>query len=142
MNSNRTHVTFLDHTADLGITVTGTSLEDLFKNAAQSMMQIMVKQQRVGKTSPFRLSVSGEDLPDLMVCWLGEILYLFEGERKVVISVDIDSITKSHIDAMLRITPFNPKEHEILTEIKAVTYHQIKVAREKGRWQARVIFDI
>ncbi len=142
MNSNKVHFTVLDHTADMGIKVTGSSLEDLFKNAAQSMMQIMVKERPVGKTAPFRLSVSGEDLPDLMVRWLGEILYLLEGESQVVICIDIDSITKSHVDATLQIARFNPKEHEILTEIKAVTYHQIDVARTKDGWQASVIFDL
>ncbi|MBC8418449.1 MAG: archease [Desulfobacterales bacterium] len=143
MNSNNTALfTFLDHTADLGITVTGSSLRDLFEKAAQSMMQIMIKGTPGGKTTPLHLSVSGKDHADLMVRWLGEILYLFEGESKVVCCTEIDSVTKSHLKATLQIAPFNPKKHEVLAEIKAVTYHQIEVIRRRGHWQARIIFDL
>jgi len=124
------------------IKVTGLTLKDLFENSARSLMQIMIKERPAGKTSVFKLSVSGEDPSDLMVRWLGEILYLFEGESKVVMGIEIDYITKSHLNATLNIAPFNPDQHEILTEIKAVTYHQIEVARKKDGWQASIIFDL
>ena len=142
MNSNSEPFTFLDHTADLGIMVTGSDLRDLFEKAAKSMIQIMLREIPAVKTSPLQLSVSGEDHADLMVRWLGEILYLFEGEGKVVVRTEIGSITKFHLDATLQVASFNPDQYEVSVEIKAVTYHQIEVAREKGLWHARVIFDL
>ena len=142
MNSNTALFTFLDHTADMGIRVTGKNLKDLLENAARSMIQIMIKGGPGGKTATVQLSVSGEDYADLMVRWLGEILYLFEGDSKIVINTEISSIRKFHLNATLQVAPFNPEQHEILTEIKAVTYHQIEVARKKGLWHAKVIFDL
>jgi SHS2 domain-containing protein len=142
MTTNRACFTFLDHTADMGIQVTGTTLEDLFKNAGQSLMEILIKKRPAGKASLVRLSVSGEDLPDLMVRWLGEILYLFEGDSKIVMDIDIDAVTETRIDATLHTVPFNPKLHKVVTEIKAVTYHQIDVASRRDGWQATVIFDL
>jgi len=142
MDSHSTTFTFLDHTADLGIMVTGSDLRDLFEKAAHSMMQIMIKERPAVKTSALELSVSGEDYADLMVRWLSEILYLFQGEGKVVTSTEISSITQSHINATLQTIPFNPKQHEVLTEIKAVTYHRIEVVRVKGLHRATIIFDL
>ncbi len=142
MTSNSPHFTFLDHTADMGIKVMGPALGGLFENAAQALMQIMIKKRPAAKTSILSLSVSGEDLSDLMVRWLGEILYLFEGDSKVVMDIDIDSITETRLEATLHVAPFNPKQHEVVTEIKAVTYHQIEVARKGHGWQATVIFDL
>jgi len=142
MNLHSAAFTFLDHTADLGIMVTGLDLRDLFEKAAHSMMQIMIEGQPTGKTSSLQLSVSGEDYADLMVRWLGEILYLFQGEDKIVICTEISSITKSHINATLQTVPFNPKQHEVLAEIKAVTYHLIEVVCENGCWKATIIFDL
>ena len=142
MDSNSTPFIFLDHTADLGITVTGLDLRDLFERAAHSMMQIMIEERPTGKTSSLQLSVSGEDYGDLMVRWLGEILYLFQGEGKVVTCTEISSITQSHINSTLQTVPFNPKQHEVLAEIKAVTYHRIEVVCESGRWKATIIFDL
>jgi len=142
MTGNGAHFTFLDHTADMGIQVTGQTLKGLFENAAQSLMQIMIRERPAQKTSVLRLSVSAQDLSDLMVRWLGEILYLFEGESKVVMDINISSITKMRLTAITHVVPFNPEQHEILSEIKAVTYHQIEVARTRHGWQANVIFDL
>jgi len=106
------------------------------------MMQIMIEERPAGKTSSLQLSVNGEDYADLMVRWLGEILYLFQGEGKVVTCTKISSITQSHINSTLQTVPFNPKQHEVLAEIKAVTYHRIEVVCENGRWKAIIIFDL
>ena len=89
-----------------------------------------------------RISISGSDPADLMVRWLTEILYLFEGENLVVTDINIDSLSSSGLKATLTTSPFDPKFHEIIREIKAVTYHQIAVTDENGIWTARVIFDL
>lgn len=141
-STSSTTFTFLDHTADLGIMVTGLDLRNLFEKAVHSMMQIMIEERPAGKTSSLQLSVSGEDYADLMVRWLGEILYLLQGEGKVVTCTEISSITQTHINATLQTVPFNPKQHEVLTEIKAVTYHRIEVVSENDRWKATIIFDL
>lgn len=142
MTSTRVHYTVVDHTADMGIRVTGRTLEDLFQNAGQSLMQILINKRPAGETSVVRLSIKGEDLSDLMVRWLGEILYLFQGEGRVVMDIHVDAVTPTCIDARLHTLPFDPTRHEVVTEIKAVTYHRIDVARKRGRWQATVIFDV
>ena len=142
MASNQPDFSIIVHTADLGIIVRGNSLEDLFEAAAKSMIRIMVKSEFSETVQNSRLCVDGEDLDDLMVRWLGEILYLFEGENKLITDVLIDSISPSHLEATLDMVPFNPNIHEILCEIKAVTYHQIQVVKKDRRWEARIIFDL
>ena len=133
--------TLLDHTADLGMAVTGTDLRDLFEKAALSMMEIMI---RTGpeKGTPLGLSVNGADYADLMVRWLGEVLYLFQGEGRVVIRVQVSSVTQTRVDATLETVPFDPDKHELLAEIKAVTYHDVQVVRKGGRWRTTIIFDL
>ena len=142
MHSRRPDFSLLDHTADLGIRVRGTDLKDLFEGAAKSMLQVILKGKPPEIVRSRRLSVGGQDLPDLMVCWLGEILYLLDGEKQVVVDVQIDSISKSRLDATLKVVPLDSRLHEILCEIKAVTYHQIEVAKKAERWEATIIFDM
>jgi SHS2 domain-containing protein len=89
-----------------------------------------------------KISLIGNDLPDLMVRWLTEILYLFEGEHLVTTDIIIDSLSSATIDATLTALPFDPLRYDILREIKAVTYHQIAVTQKEGLWKARVIFDL
>ena len=142
MNLGKPDFSILDHTADLYIVVRGKNLKDLFKGAAESMMQIMVKGNPAGEINTIKLAISGSDLADLMVRWLGEILYLFEGEKALVTDLTIDSISPIHLDATLKTISFDPGLHEVLCEIKAVTYHQIKVVEKDDRWEARIIFDL
>jgi SHS2 domain-containing protein len=142
MPPNKPDFSFLDHTADLGIIVRATGLKNVFEDAAKSMMLIMLKGGHVNPTKTIELSIAGEDLADLMVRWLGEILYLFEGEKKVVTDFSVDSISPHHLDAILKAATFDPDLHEILCEIKAVTYHQIEVAKKDERWEATIIFDL
>jgi SHS2 domain-containing protein len=132
---------FLDHTADLGINVHGEDLKNLFETAAKALMHLMIGGESQAKTSDMNITVSGQDLPDLLVRWLGEILYLFEGEDLVVTSIHIDFLSLSRLDAALKTVPFDPTVHRIHSEIKAVTYHQIQVIEKGSVWEAQVIFD-
>ena len=134
--------TLLNHTADLGIKIWGDNLIDLFEHAGNALIHVIFGNAHYGKTRSLKISVSGDDLADLMVRWLGEILYLFEGDELVVTSITIDSLNSSQLKATLETVPYDPDIHEILNEIKAVTYHQIQVTNRGDIWEARVIFDL
>ena len=142
MSTTAPDYTLLDHTADLGIRVYGTDLKDLFEGAGRALMHLMVKAEIPSKTHSMKISVSGEDLADLMVRWLGEILYLFAGEKLVVTSIRVGSVSSSHLEATLETAPFEPEFHEVLSDIKAVTYHQSQVTEKENGWEARIIFDV
>jgi SHS2 domain-containing protein len=142
MNSTPLTYQIIDHTADLGIIVKGPDVKSLFIRAAQAMTDLMVRGDISDKTAIKDVLVEGEDFPDLMVRWLGEILYLFEGENLIVNSIEIKSIVPIQLQVTLGMTSFEPKRHQILREIKAVTYHQISVDKTEDGWEARVIFDI
>lgn len=132
----------IDHTADLGIHVLGSSAKSLFVNAALAMFDLItdVKLVKGEKTNDIR--VSGDDWPDLMVSWLRELLYLWSGKERLIKSVHIISISECKIEANVTFDNYNPDQHPIKNEIKAVTYHQIQVENRMDGWEARIIFDV
>lgn len=134
--------TLLDHTADLGIRIRGADLMDLFRNAGCALMHLMIRGVSPERPSPVSISLTAGDLCDLMVRWLGEILYLFDGEGLVVTEIEIRSLTTYGLEAVLETVPLDLDHHEILNEIKAITYHQIEVARKEDHLEARVIMDL
>ena len=142
MNSKHLSYEIIDHTADLGIVVKGGNIKELFVNAANAMTDLMVKADVREKGAKRKLIVEGEDLPDLMVRWLSEILYLFNGEHILVSAMEIGSMSSTRLQSKLNVVSLNKSRHEILREIKAVTYHQIGVEETPDGWEARVIFDI
>ena len=78
----------------------------------------------------------------MLVHWLGEFLYLFHGEKKIATRFDINSISQLHLDATLETISFSTDLHEVLREIKAVTFHQIEVVKKDKQWEAKVVFDL
>jgi SHS2 domain-containing protein len=142
MDFNSLPYHIIDHTADLGIIVKGVDEKDVFIRAAYAMTDLMVKGDISKKTVIKDVSLQGEDFPDLMVKWLGEILYLFHGEKLLVHSIKIKSISPITLRSTLTLSSFEPEHHQVTREIKAVTYHQISVDNVNDGWQARVIFDI
>lgn len=131
----------LDHTADLGIIVRGKDLKNLFETAAKALMHLMIRGKSKAKPTDMNITVSGQDLPDLLVRWLGEVLYFFEGENLVVTFMHIGFLSLTRLDAVLKMVPFDPTVHRIHNVIKAVTYHQVQVMEKGSAWEAQVIFD-
>jgi SHS2 domain-containing protein len=142
MSSKPSIYEFIDHTADLGIIVRGPDVGELFSNAARAMAQIMVKGDLGEKRTVRDISLDAEDYPDLMVRWLGEVLYLFAGERLITDTIEIRSLSPTKLEAAVAMAGFDPKRHRILREIKAVTYHGISVQKVNDEWETRIIFDI
>jgi SHS2 domain-containing protein len=132
----------LDHTADLGILVYGKDLEELFSNAGEAFFDIITDLRRVRERTERIIRVESSNLEDLMVQWLGELLYVHDVDGLLFRSFFIDELRDGSLKARARGEAFDGKRHLINTEIKAVTYHQIEVKKEKGRWRARVIFDL
>ena len=132
----------IDHTGDLGMLVFGADLHKLFAHAAWGLFDLMTDAGRIEPHVSRDLTVEAIDLEDLMVRWLGELLYAYDTDRFLTASAVFETLEPTRLRAALYGEPFDAARHPIDTEIKAVTYHQIAVERLDIGWQARVIFDI
>jgi len=133
---------YTDHTADLGLRAYGATLEILFANAAEALLGVMVSPDTVGDRHRRLIEVHATALDDLLVCWLNEILYLFDAQGFFCRRFEFETM-KSHV---LRATvfgePFDPARHVVKTGVKAATYHQLFVKHENDQWVCRVILDL
>jgi SHS2 domain-containing protein len=134
--------TLLNHTADLKIRVNGTDPADLFKNAGLALFDQITMPDRLEPRDEVELSVAGDDRADLMVNFLRELLYLWTGKEQLVKTIDIAQISATTVSARVSMERYQPERHEIIHEIKAITYHQIEVSRTAEGWQAMVVFDV
>ena len=138
----QSHYTLLDHTADLMIRVTGTDLADVFKNTGLALFDLIVDPETLTTVEIIEVQVNGDDPADLMVNYLRDLLYLWTGSEKLVKMINILHISNTTVSAQVFTDRYQQEHHEILHEIKAVTYHQIDVSRMTDGWQAKVVFDI
>ncbi len=133
----------LDHTADIGLIVYGRDLPSLFENAAEGFFHLITNLLTVRPSVEKRIEIKGEALDRLMVDWLSELLYLHDVEYLLFKEFHVESVGDDGLKAVARGEPFQEGLHEIKTEVKAVTYHQITVKKEEdGGWKAQIIFDL
>jgi SHS2 domain-containing protein len=135
---------FFDHTADIGVEVTGRTRKELFVNAAETLFDVMIESKTGEKSAKQhkKITIEGADVADLLINFLREILYLFNGEKFITGDCEIIKFTDKELQARLMGESFNNKKHLIKTEIKAVTYSGLKVEKVKAGWKARIIFDV
>jgi SHS2 domain-containing protein len=138
----RKKYTLIDHTADFGIHVYGSDSKELFANAAWALFDLITEIDKLAGLDSCRIEVSGDDWSDLMVNWLREMLYLWNGKELLVKNARILFLSETELTATVEFDLFNPVRNVINTEIKAVTYHQIQVNSSPSGWEAMIIFDI
>ena len=131
----------LDHTADIGMAVYGTNLKELYSNSAFAMFDLITDTSRVKPKNSMVIEVEGNNPDELMVNWLSELLYILESRSLLLIEFDILEIDQNRLKAEVRGEPYDPARHEYFTEIKAATYHQLKIEKIDDRWKAQIIFD-
>lgn len=130
----------LEHRADLKIRVWGKDIKELFIRAALAMAE----QQKKGITKekpegkPEITEIESMDRESLLVDWLNEILSRSDLNKKVYFDFKIEQLTENYLKAEIRGRKVEQKE----IEIKAATYHNLKIIEENEIWQAEIIFDI
>ena len=131
-----------EHTADVGIRAFGRTEKELFANAAYAMFDLMADLKRVRQTASFPIRLEAADREDLLVRWLSELLSLSSAKGFLFKDFFFSGLDSTSLDAVARGETFDPSRHKMKIEIKAVTYHQIEIRENKGRWEGKVIFDI
>jgi protein archease len=135
----------VEHTADVGIEVRAASLDALFVDAAGGFCDVVTEAARIGAEEEHTFEVEAGGLDLLLVTWLEELLFRFEttgvlyphGEASVEGKGDSWSLR-----ARMSGERFDAARHPLKVQVKAVTYHELEVARDEHEWRARVIFDI
>lgn len=133
----------IEHTADTGISAAADSMNELFEIAAFAMFDIMVDLKNISDGKLWEIEVEASDLDELMVTWLTELLYLLEVGGMVPAEITVKEVSATSLRAEVRGQAIESREDMTLDQIKAVTYHHLKVEKASdGKWNASIIFDV
>lgn len=133
--------TILGHPSDLGIEATGGTMADAFASAAAGMMSVIVDPSTVNAVEQRSVHVTASDIEQLLVRWLSEILYLYDGARFIAGRFDIRELNATALDAVLHGEVLDLARHHTRLDVKAVTYHQVLIEQTEGA-RIRVYLDI
>jgi len=132
----------INHTADIGIVVYGANIKQLFANAALGLFNLMADLENLKEDVKREIELSAEDVEVLLVEWLNELIYISEVEHIIFKRFEINEFSNNQLRAMCFGEKINAGQHRLKREIKAATYHMLRLNKEDGNYKVQIIFDI
>jgi SHS2 domain-containing protein len=138
----------LEHPADLFLEIAGDDLPALFENALFALYDQVAVLAGFEPRSNLTIVVREPSAADALRALLVEALYRLETERFVAVEAEVTvqaaaGVGDLTVTARLWGEKADKLRHILMTEVKAVTYHQLTAARTSdGDWRATVLFDV
>jgi SHS2 domain-containing protein len=132
----------LEHPSDVGIEARGESLRQAFESAGRGMLAFIVDPDSVHGAETKCVTITGTDPENLLVRWLSEILFQYDGKGFIASGIEIQEMSANGLKAVLTGETANLEKHRFRTDVKAVTYHQVKVETTAEESIVRVFFDL
>lgn len=136
----------LSHTADIALEVQAANLEALFTEAARGWKEIVLEDSQTRPAETRSVRLSSPEREDLLVQWLGELNYFLTVQRWVFHQTEQFALHEAAgewaLEAKVSGEPLDSQRHYIYCDIKAVTYHQLKIQPTGEGWKVRMVFDI
>jgi SHS2 domain-containing protein len=129
----------IEHTADWSLRVRAENMEELLKNAAEGMFRLMGIERHDSKLKVLQFDVIAEDQEEMLVTWLEELLYHIETRG---VTFDLTNVTVNDDSKSLKASLSEYPIHRIEKEIKAVTYHGLKIVESEDGLEVTVVFDV
>jgi len=129
------------HQADIGIRASADSLSGAFEEAALALTAIVTEPQKVEAVESVEIECSGENEELLLVNWLSSVIYEMD-VRKMLFSKFRVKIENLRLSAVVLGEKINQNKHFPAVEPKAVTYNQLSVRNEKGKWTVQCVIDV
>lgn len=131
-----------DHTADIGLRIAAATLAELMAEAGRGFSSLIVANlDQVQPVEERTIRVEGVEPDYLLFDWLNELVYLLDHEHLVLSQFDVTH-DDTGLTAICRGERLDRTRHQLEHEVKAVTYHDLKVEQVENGWLAEVILDI
>jgi SHS2 domain-containing protein len=130
----------ISHTADIKIRVRAPTLEALFSETFNALMQVMYGTERSGGIVK-EIKVESHDNESLLLDFLSEVLFVSEVESLVFFNASI-SIHGSRLTAELSGEPFDPIRHSGGSEVKGISFSGLSIIHDANGYMLDIIFDV
>jgi len=131
----------IDIAGDIGLRAEGKTIEECFVNAGLGLYSLITDISLIKLEEKKEISISEETLEELLVSFLNELIFHFDAYGFIGKSIKV-KIKENSLKAEVYGEFFNPEKHERRLLVKAATYHNIVLKKEKSHWISEIIFDI
>jgi SHS2 domain-containing protein len=117
---------YLQHTADCKFRAYGKTKEEMFRNAALAMTNVMVNVNDIKPLEIREINVTGDDDMQLLYNFLEQLLFLLDTESFLACMVKELEIEGKVLHAKVY-GDCDIKKYDVHCDVKAVTYNEMEV---------------
>ena len=132
--------------ADIAFEAVGRDLPELFRDAADATMNVMIDNlDAIEPRETRNIELSNEKIDMLLFDFLQELIYFKDAERLLLRTREVridERDQKWFLTAEATGEPLDAARHHQRADVKAVTLHDFSVEKEDSGWKARVLLDI
>lgn len=140
----------LEHIADVKYLVKGDNLNEAFELCGYCYGMTITNLQEIKQVEKIKFQIESEDLESLLYDFISELIFLFGTRNMIVNNFTNVEILKNEEFFSLNVIgfgeEFDQEKHEIGTEIKAMTYAEMKITFTNSDFSKPVsiilVFDI
>ena len=132
----------LDHPADLGIEACGKTLSETFEQAAYGLTSVFLDPTSIELVEFKTVTIEAGDEQQLLVRWMTEVLYLYDGLHFAPREFKIQKLSPQIMEGRVGGETLDIRRHNVRMDVKAITYHQLKIRRRSAGYWLQVFLDI
>ena len=137
---------FHEHTADITIECWAPTLEEAFEQAALASFEVILDTTTVRPNESVEISVEGIDMKELLVEWVGRLISLIDIDSQFYSRFKVHEISEDSAGFHLKGSAFGEQidlqRHDTRTEVKAMTYADMRIDRSAERTSLWFTLDL
>lgn len=134
---------FLDHPSEAMIEVTANSEEEVFRDAAVALFEVMTDASKVQPSIEFRIALKSNDRNGLLIDWLNRLIWLHEVEKVFLTQFEVHLHRNEFWG--LEATAHGEKirgDSERRSGVKSATYGMFEWEETGSNHRVRFVLDI
>ena len=136
---------YIEHVSDAIVEAYGRTLSEVFANSARALINIVCDLSRIDLNKKFIIETEGFDQISLLYNWLEKVLLTLLVDNIALADFDITierSRDKYNLFSTCRGEAFSEQKHHYKVEVKAITYHEMKISRKNDMFIVQFLVDL
>ncbi len=145
MTDNIANFKYFDTTADIGIEVESNNITDAFINSALGTLNLITDINKIQTKITKDIFLEAEDEYALLYDWITELLILLDSENFIASEYNIEIKNEDNayiLQGKISGDIYDTTQYNYKTEVKAITYHEMRICIKKDNIQIRFIVDL
>ena len=136
---------YIEHVSDAMVEAYGRTLGEALAHSARALVNLVCNVSKVDPHEIVSIETTGFDRKSLLYNWLEKVLLVLLIDNIILAKFEVKikrHKDKYHLFSTCKGDNFLRQKHEYKVEVKAITYHGMKISDKKGKVIIRFLVDL